>query len=44
MKKEDLFDLDVQVKEASQAQGDSVVSDLICTTFCSATFCQSNCC
>ncbi|MBY0084038.1 MULTISPECIES: gallidermin family lantibiotic [Brevibacillus] len=40
----DLFDLDVQVKEVNQVQSDSVVSDIICTTFCSVTWCQSNCC
>ncbi|TPG82413.1 gallidermin family protein [Brevibacillus laterosporus] len=44
MKKDDLFDLDVQVKEVKQVQPDSVISNLLCTVTCSVTWCgKSNC-
>ncbi|WP_219817163.1 FDLD family class I lanthipeptide [Brevibacillus laterosporus] len=40
MKKDDLFDLDVQVKEVNQLQPDFEFTNL----GCSVTFCNSSCC
>ncbi|CCF16799.1 hypothetical protein BLGI_4768 [Brevibacillus laterosporus GI-9] len=43
MNKNDVFDLDVQIKETNLVQPDSVTEDLIGSLFCSGTFC-SWCC
>ncbi|AYB39518.1 gallidermin family lantibiotic [Brevibacillus laterosporus] len=43
MNKHDVFDLDVQVKEANLVQPDSWLSEAVCTTFCTGTG-NSFCC